>query len=193
VKILFIDKDSELENLFHYLNNTKNFDVTFAKELTEIKPLYKKEEIDIVIIDFDMDNGKEILEFVLKQNEKQRIITISEKWYCSDKILGIQCQKDSNKRRLIKPVNIDDLSEYLQNFDSSVCFFKNKFNSPENLVEIMDHLLSGYPFVKYCNETKLIRFKKPNREMLEILEKLLSSGIKFELLDDTVVKLVSQK
>ena len=83
--------------------------------------LYKNGHHDIVIIDFAIDDGAKILEYILSIDAYQKVITLSASNEISE-IHGCEyCSKNHKKRRLMKPVPINDLINLIKDFDYYQC------------------------------------------------------------------------
>lgn len=88
---------------------------------------YKKEEPDMVLIDFTIDHGIETLTEILGLNPMQQIITISDSLDCSEFLGCNHCLESYNKKRVLKHQGIHELLYLIDNFSEMPCEFAHKF------------------------------------------------------------------
>ncbi|MDD2639898.1 MAG: hypothetical protein PHS65_02790 [Arcobacteraceae bacterium] len=171
MRLLIIDNDKEIIELFSYFNDTLHFEVFFLKENDNLT-LYTNNTYDFVILDFSFDFGKKMLNHIIKNNPQQNIIILSEKLEYSCYAEGCDyCQSHYKKLRLLKPLKIDELASALKNFHQQCCKYYNKFSSPQTIIEILDDILSRYSNYSYDSTHKIITTS--NIHSLFFLEKLL--------------------
>lgn len=171
MKILIIDNDKEIIELFSYFNHTLTFDVFFLKENDPLS-LYNNHLYDFVILDFSFDFGQRMLNYIVQHNPQQNIIILSEKLEYSCYTQGCDfCQSHYKKVRLLKPLKVDELANTLKNFPQQHCKYYNKFHLPQTLTEILEDILCRYSEYSYDTIHKIVTTK--NIHSLFFLEKLL--------------------
>lgn len=126
-KILFIDDDDfQTEMRAQLLTDTRQHQVVIVDSLDEVKILYQKNKFDIVIIDFARDFGAESLRYIDSIDPMQRMITISENEEYSEQKGCDYCVSHHQRRRLKPPFPFPELVRLIENFDLTMCPFKNK-------------------------------------------------------------------
>lgn len=188
MKLLLIDGTDDIKSLFEHLNSFEQFDVNICEDTSEAEKIVKFQNIDIVIIDIDKQTGTEFLNYLLKITPKQRIITVSENWGCSDEQNAEHCKKNYNKRRLLKPICTHTLVEYLKNFDLKGCAYYKKFESIEGILSIMDDLAALYPNVKYDKTTNSVKFNDFN-QLYSFTNKLSLKNIPFSVQSEREIRI----
>lgn len=191
MKILFIDTDKELETLVRHISSMGLFEISFCHHYDCGLETFHSQKFDIVIINFSFNFGSKVLNTILKENPQQRIITLSEDLACSELRGGDYCQKNYNKKRLLKPVNTSDLVSIIKDFDNWECQFKNKFNTPCGLIDIMDKIAHQYN-LSYDSKNKIIPFKHMDSNTLNFISILKEKEIKFDI-DENYIKLEKVK
>lgn len=186
MKILFVDKDKEFENLFHEISSIGHYDVSFCHDCINGINDYDEHKYDIVLINFSLDFGQKILDHILSKNPKQKIITISNDLVCSETSGGEFCQTNYNKRRLLKPVNVFELVRLINNFDDIMCEFKDKFDYPCGLIQIMEKVVQQYSKLEYDKESKTVTFEKIDKQVIEFINVLESKSIKHSVFENTI-------
>lgn len=189
MNILLIDNDKELENIFGHISSTHIFEVALCHDIDTLNKEYQPEKFDIVIIDFTLDFANKALNTILNKNPKQRVITISGALQCSEPKGGEYCKKHYNKVRLFKPLNIHNLINCLKNFDNYQCKFRDKFHTPEGIIDIMDRIVQRYPYITYEKSNRLINIERVDSDYLDFIDILSSKNIKYELIDEKTIKI----
>jgi DNA-binding NtrC family response regulator len=127
-KILFIDDDNfQNEARAQLLIDTREHVVIIVDSFEEVKILYQKDKFDIVIIDFALDFGEESLRYIESIDPMQTMIMISENEGYSEQKGCDFCVQHHRRRRLIPPFAFPELVRLIENFDLTICSFKNKF------------------------------------------------------------------
>lgn len=150
--------------------------------------LYEKNKYDVVIINFTLDFGHDILEQILKVDPKQRVITVSEKLIGSEEKGGDYCQAHYNKRRLLKPVDIIELIKLIKNFDNNECKYKNKFYCNKGLIDIMNDIVKRYPNTTYDKMNHKIHSENI-RYILDVADLLSKNNIDYTVVDEHTIKI----
>lgn len=147
----------------------------FPNSFKESEQLYKTNNFDFVIIDFVSENNTTLLDNILKDNPKQKIITLSQTLKCSDTYGCDNCRNNFNKRRILKPFKLKELYETIVNFDNLPCKYYNGF---ENKLVFIDQIIEKYKSCQYNSEAKTIEcsvYNSSNIKDFLDLEKLLES------------------
>jgi len=185
MRILFIDQDEELIGLFKNIDSMESFTVEITTTLEESQRLYTNESFDIVIINFTILNGREILDYIEKIEPKQRVITLSEELVHSTEGGALNCQMNFNRRRLLKPLKISELIYFIKNFDETPCKYQNKFNTKEGILSIMDDILRRYSGSHYDKKTQTIINENSNH-IVDIVNILGNYQIQYELRNNNI-------
>lgn len=161
MNILFIDNDKDLLSIFQYIDSMNDYHVDICDGTTDLIEIYTKNNYDMVIVDFSLDFGKTALDYILKTDPKQRVITISEKLISSEDKGGSYCQENYNKLRIMKPISINELVDHIVHFDTKTCKFVNKFDCKFGLLSIMNDIVRRFYGVKFDEDKKIITLNDP--------------------------------
>ncbi len=183
MRILIYDNNIEDIVYLHGLIQQLPLDIFIDKAsdyLDEIA-LYSKHTYDIVFIDVIDDIGKKLLSYILSNNPKQKIISMTDASDCIHTTSCDLCLTDYNKSRFIKPINIQDIFNiFLENNKCNVGFCDNKL--------LLKLLLLNKRINSYTLNTDTLRFtKKTNynisnvRDIVELAEQLTSLKINFKV------------
>lgn len=190
-KVLFIDKDEELKILLEQISSLNIFNTVFSESFDEIKDIYQKGIFDIVIVNFSLKDGVDILDYILSIDPEQKTITLSEELICSDERGCELCQRDFNKKRLLKPITINKLINAINNFDNTPCRYQDKFNCTQGLIEIMPEILNRYNSVNYDDENKLVKINNIS-DVIEMFELFKDKDIALNFINDNELKITTK-
>jgi len=188
MNILFLDNDKDLTHLFQHLDTTDEIDIFFCKDEIDTLNAYYNNPIDIVIIDFTIDYGKSVLEQILKHNQHQKVITISDILACSEHRGCDYCQEKYNKIRLLKPINTSQLVQCIKYFDSNQCRYFENFSSNDGLVNIMDDIIRRFNGATYDSKTKTIQMNYSSK-IMDIIQFLDNKDIQFDILHNNSIQI----
>jgi response regulator RpfG family c-di-GMP phosphodiesterase len=188
MNILFLDDDKELTYLFQHLDTIDEINIFFCESEQKSINTYGNYHIDIVIINFTLDFGQKILDYILQNNPKQKVITISDVLECSEKNGCLYCQSNYNKIRLLKPINTSELVKYIKSFKHSDCKYYDNFDTNTGLVNIMEDVIRRFSGATYNKETKTISMSYPNK-IIDIIQFLDTKGISFDILHNNSIQL----
>ncbi len=194
MKLLIFDKENsshDTDSISLLNQSLKDFTISLTTDVDDAKILYESSKFEIIIIDFTTKEGEHFLEYIVKNNSKQKVITIGFELTNSEKLGCDYCEANYLRRRLVKPINIIDLYKTITNFDNIKCEYKNKFN---DLEVILKQLLYKYQYFKfdkiewriYARENGSIVLK----QYLELLNDLNLYNIKYEVIDDKTLKIL---
>ena len=190
MKILLVDDDDKIEIILNVLTSvTDKYEVVYCNNFECAVTEYNEKNIDIIIIDPTQIFGREVLDYILKNNSKQKVITISKNLEHTELKGCDYCQKYYNKVRLLKPVNIHELLGYLKEFHSEKCSFKNKFNSQDGLISIMDKITKDIPLCSYDKLNNIVKFEKMNTDYYNFLFLLKEKKIKY-VVSENIINLI---
>ena len=128
MKILLIDKkETKTAIRAQLLEDLARSVLSTATSFEKGKELFEEDSFDLVIIDFTLDFGEELLRLILHQNPSQHLITISDNINCSELLGCDYCVEHYNKRRILKSTNINELISLINNFEFISCEYANKF------------------------------------------------------------------
>jgi len=190
MKILLVDIDDQIEVILNVLTSISDkHEAFYCRNLDCGIKEYTENDIDIVIIDPTQIFGRKTLDYILKKNPKQKVITISDHLGHTEPKGCDYCQKNYNKVRLLKPIDTHELLGYLKEFHSEKCSFKNKFNSPDGLISIMDKITKDMPLCSYDKLNNIVKFDCMNSDYYNFLFLLKEKKVKF-VIDENTVKLI---
>jgi len=189
MKILFVDNDRSLRELFNHLNKIDGIHVDFCEDCDVSKDFYEHNKYDIIVINFSLDYGKTILNYILGKNPKQKIITVSENLECSEIKGGDFCQKNFNKVRLLKPVDLSELIKCIKNFDEYVCEYKDKFECKQGLLLIMNEILKRFYGVTYDKATKVITTTSTS-SLVDVITLLEEKSIQYQAIANNKIEII---
>jgi len=127
-KILFVDDDNfQTEARAQLLTDTRKHQVDIADSISDVKTLYQRDRYDIVIIDFACDFSLTSLQYIENIDPLQNIIMISENEEYSKPGGCDHCVTHHHRRRLTPPFPFLELVGFIENYEFTICEFKNKF------------------------------------------------------------------
>jgi hypothetical protein len=190
MNILVIDSDLDIINAFNYL---KHIEPTWnIRVFDESLDIYNN-NIDFVAVDFSKQSNKNTLTDILKINQNQKTITISESLTCSD-IHGCEhCAKNFNRRRMLKPIEIKSLYHTIKYFDIEQCKY-SLTNSFQDIEVILPEILNRFLSYKYDKTRRIMRPINSNsiystRDMVGIVDILKTHNIQFHIINDEDIKI----
>jgi len=132
MKILFIDNPSIQNSIrIGLLEQMAHHEVCLIGDFDEAIKFYNEKDPDMVIIDFTIEHGLEVLTKILKLNPAQHIITLSDSLDCSEFLGCDYCLEHYRKRRVLKHQGIHELLYLIDNFSAMPCEFANKLETPD--------------------------------------------------------------
>ncbi|XPV69071.1 MAG: hypothetical protein ACNI25_00490 [Halarcobacter sp.] len=196
MRLLVFDKDHNQidgDSISILSKSLKDYSITLTTDIADAKKLYESNKFDILIIDFTTDSGKEFLDFVMEVNKHQRVITIGYELTHSEKQGCEYCEENYLRKRLVKPISIVNLYKTIINFDNIRCEYRDKFSDP---VVIVEQLLNKYNYFKF-DESKSILYTYADgtrvlRQYLDLINDLQAYGIKYKIVDDKTIKVLSK-
>lgn len=124
-KLLVFDEETVNQSLANFLEN-HYYEVDCCSKMKEALKLLEKQDYDYILINFMVNDGNKLMEYVLDNNPKQRILTMSTTWVCSDKKGCKNCIDNYSKRRLMLPDDLNKLIPLLKSFDYVPCEYAFK-------------------------------------------------------------------
>lgn len=184
MRILIYDNNLEdLENLCMMVQDLP-FD-TFIDKLSDVDDfihVYNRHEYNIVFIDVNYNEGKELVRFIEKKNPSQRIAVINN----GGKVFSHQkcsfCKENFNKYRVSKPVN---MQEVINVFKGKKC----EYNSDDRLLTKLMILSKPYLFMEL--DKKSLKFTSKNStsfisSVVNLTEELSANDINYEVHEDYI-------
>lgn len=146
---------------------------------------YDKHHYEIVFIDFADDIGKKILSYILEKNPKQKIVTMSDAYECSEQRGCDFCMTRYDKRRITKPIEDNELFKIL--LRKEPC---KSYCSDELLIKL-EIISKGMHYLSFDKEqfTFVKSGQNHHKEMIEIIKlssALSEANIHFELTDNGI-------
>ncbi|MDO9055797.1 MAG: hypothetical protein Q7U69_04565 [Sulfuricurvum sp.] len=170
--ILLIDSDYQTILLMNILSEIdKEFNVISVLNFDDGIAKYKSNPIELVIVDFSVNENNQLFTEILKINPKQNTITLSDKIACCSTLGCQSCIENFNNKRLIKPVNAMQLHSLLNNFNCVECKYYNDFDHIET---IMPDIVKRFIGCAYDTEKKIIQFKNNGYHTLQSMITLSS-------------------
>ena len=179
MKILYVDRDNQVESLLKHISSMTTFEVIICHDFEQGVKEYNDNAIDIVIIDSTKDFGRKVLDYILKKKANQKIIIISDYLGHTEPKGCDYCQKHYNKVRLLKPVDISELVGYLKDFHHDKCAYKDKFDSTNGLISIMNKITKSIPFTSYDKHHNIVKFNSMDSDYYNFLFMLKEKKIKY--------------
>jgi len=154
--------------------------------------LYHKFEYDIVFIDFIDNIGKSFLEYILKVNSTQRIITISDVFECSEKMGCDFCSDNYNKERILKPINHTDIIKIFSDTQYRCDSFSNSLllMQLKQIEKIIKETYSDYDLDVESLTFIGKRTKKYDADFFIIVEKLNTHKIEYSVDENSNIKVI---
>ena len=125
--VFYIEEDGDLRfSLETFLK--KRYEVVSVGCEEEALKLYNtmKDEIDVVIIEFIMEHGIRLIQEIEEINPEQKVITLSGSTGCSCVKGCAFCTTTLNRKRIMKPIEVSDLLNAINDFDSIECQLRGK-------------------------------------------------------------------
>ncbi|WP_419769462.1 MAG: hypothetical protein ACNI3C_08950 [Candidatus Marinarcus sp.] len=166
-----------------------------VKTFNEVSALFTSKSYEVVVIDFTKPEGKEILDFIMSKNDKQKIITMSENLECSVVEGCNHCFTQYNRRRILQPIKLKELISTIKNFDEIACSYKNQFS---NIINILDKIISGYSCFEYDCVNQVISPKESSfgssiiQELIEITKLLTEKNICFSVDKNFSISIINE-
>lgn len=131
MKILFVDNPSIQNSIrIGLMEQTAHLDVHLISDVEEAIAFFISESPEIVLIDFTIPHGLDVMYKIIEISPHQRFITLSDSADCSE-LLGCDfCQENYRKKRILKHQPIHDLLYLIDNFDRMPCEHVNKLQVP---------------------------------------------------------------
>ena len=194
MNILIADTDKQIVSLLETFKLIQP-DINIFKITNCIDGLeqYKNNNIDLIIIDFDVSHCVNLLNDIVKIDKLQNTITISEK-LCYSENLGCDfCSKSYHRIRLLKPFEIKELFDIILHFNDKKCRY---FKSLEHIEDFMDDIIKRYSNYTYDNILKQIRVANDNlssssyiKDLVDIVNILNKYNVKYSIESDTIIQL----
>lgn len=192
MKILFVDGDNQAESLLKHISSMTTYEVFICHDFEQGIKEYNDNDIDIVIIDPTKDFGRKTLDYILKKKPRQKVITISDYLGHTEPKGCDYCQKYYNKVRLFNPIDVHELVGYLKDFHHDKCTYKDKFDSPNGLISIMDKIIKNNSFTSYDKQHNIVKFDSIHSDYYNFLFMLKEKKIKYTI-DGNNIKLIENQ
>ncbi len=105
-------------------------DVHLIGDSDEAIKFYTEQDPEMVVIDFTIEHGLEVLTKMHELNPVQRIIILSDSLECSELLGCGYCLEHNQLRRVLKHSGIHELLYMIDNFSEMPCAFSNKLKIP---------------------------------------------------------------
>ncbi len=130
MNILFIDSPSIQNSIrIGLMEQMAHHEVHLIDDAEEAMAFYLKEKPAIVIIDFTIPSGSDILYKLFEINPLQHIIILSDSLNCSEPLGCDYCLEKHKQRRVLKHQGIHDLLYLIDNFAEMPCEHARKFDA----------------------------------------------------------------
>ncbi|WP_122893416.1 hypothetical protein [Arcobacter peruensis] len=188
MRILIFDTNSYEDDIYDIV--LTHLEISFKKIVLEDEfyEEYKNlEENNLLIIDVTNKIGEKIFNHITNTTPKQKVLVLSKTLLYNLTFTCTQCAELFNRKLLLKPLNADQLIDYIQNFDDLLC----KYSSDSSeITEIMNDILKHYIYYSYDKEKKMIMLEKTlssnTKELLNITELLNTHKIRYEMEEDNI-------
>jgi len=192
MNILIIDTDNVILNTFNLI---KKIEPNWNIQISDGTLNTYNNNIDFVIVDFSIQSNQNLLNEIIKINQKQKTITISGSLSCSE-IKGCQfCILQYNRRRLLKPINLESLHELINHFGEDNCGYANT-NSFHDIELILPNILKRFLSYSYNQNSKTLHHTSNSssihttKDMVDIIEILKTHNLKYNIINDTDIEII---
>ncbi len=173
MRVIIYDNDiSSMEQLMLQMASMPiNTLIDKVSDIDDFISLFERHQYDTIVVDVDDEIGKKILDRVLLQNPKQKVITIGTTIDCLNNC--DQCMQDYQKIRLVKPITDNDLFYALHN----IAFCHQYCLSSSSIVKLkhIDTQLNSFEFdlqhKAFINKNNFLHGRRD--EELDILTSML--------------------
>eukprot|EP01156_Anaeramoeba_ignava_P017691 Anaeramoba_ignava/a89818_9.p1 GENE.a89818_9~~a89818_9.p1 ORF type:complete len:190 (-),score=-18.02 a89818_9:143-712(-) len=186
MNILLLDTEETKEQLELLINIFKMDWVVFSpRHIKEAGAVYSSNKIDFLIVNFIIEENKIFLDQVIKENPKQKTITIGDVLACSNQYGCKSCIENLNRKRIIQPIDMRELYDTINNFDNSKCRYYLNF---DNVIALLPKIIKRYNFCTYDSENRIIQCNDSHLYYLfELSELLAKNNIGYELVENQIV------
>jgi len=147
-KILIVDNIThQVEEFSTILSTLSEFDITNSVKYEDSISFFDNNNYEYIIMDHSCKGSDDFLEYVLTKSPQQKFILLSDSLNCP--ITCDTCINTFNFVRLLKPVKLIEVFNYIKNIIAFECPNKNRFeniDSIEKLETLID--ISEYTFYK---------------------------------------------
>ena len=191
MNILVFNSTDSYNNIYNIISEFyKNIFFTNINDHDAFLDEYQQKTYDIVIIDLSLKNADQILHEITRLNPEQKILTILNGFKYSNHLDCKSCHNRYNRRRLLRPINISDLIEYLLNFDNTSCYYSNECNHIE---DILEYSLKRFLYYKLDFEKRKIICQTTSgayiQELTKIIDILNIHNLEFQIEHDHHISL----
>ena len=140
-KVLIIDESERSKDRLNVLiNNITDYQVDIPKNPDDAKKLFDSNFYCFVIIEHNCKIANDFMSFVLEHNPKQKMILLSDSLNCP--IDCDTCTSNFNFVRLLKPITIENITQFLVNGsdDDFICPNKYRFDNIDSLEKLYEFI-----------------------------------------------------
>ena len=184
-----IEGDKTLDKIDFLSKYDKNINLIKVYNEEDGLKYYNNNDIDIVIIDFHYEYFQKLADKILKINQYQKTITISNDLDCNGNNGCINCVKNLNRKRLLDEFSIKELFNIVNHFDSEQCKYYKSF---EDITLIMDDILKRFSRYQYDKDKMIITLEDNSSAtgtLVNIINILNQHNIKYEVKDMTLIQI----
>jgi len=187
MNILIIDTDNVIVNAFNLLKKIEpNWNILISDGTLNTY----NDNIDFVVVDFSTQSNQDMLNDIIKINQNQKTITVSDSLRCSEQKGCEFCIQHYNRRRLMKPINIKALHEIVKHFGDKKCKYAST-NSFHNITMILPTILKRFLSYSYNQNSRILKPVSNSSEihimkdMIDIIEILKTHHVKYNITNNT--------
>lgn len=185
MKILIYDNNLEDLKKFSAFIKYIPLDIELDKtnDHLEFKKLFEQKTYDTVFVDVNDENGSKLTDLIKKINPVQKTVTINNKFNCSEENGCDFCKTSFNKYRIVKPLNIFDITRALKDEPCS-------FDCTDDNLQIKLKVLSKpYGFLSFDSSTQIFTYSGIGDFFSQIINftvDLAEHNIKYDVEDNCI-------
>lgn len=194
MRILIYDEDqNEVESLYQMIKLLPiQTVVDIVTNYEDSINMYSNYEYKKVFINYFEDKGKNLEKYIIEKNPKQKLILLKDNYDCIHLHSCHECKSYFNKFLVIKPINISQLPQIINNNFECEGFSKTLFQY--NLDMIKKKIKHKYPTIIYDEDNNKFLFDEiPNSFVVELfieLTTLLSKhNIKYRIFENKSISI----
>lgn len=192
MKILILDNDElVLQGLKYIQTFNGKFEYFYINDIR--KNTISFDDIDLVIVDFEYEEYFSIYKQILQHDKSKKIIVSSEKLVsCIDENCDF-CLDNYKIRRVIKPVEMENLYTLINSSFEEKCRFQESFL---NMKSLLSCIVKRFSSLQYNEDKKIIEVtdKTPSNiytyELISIVNILEQNSVEYSVLDDKKVQIL---
>jgi len=192
MKILVLDEDIKTINFLKIVESQRDYNIMYNDFAIQ---RYRKDQFDLVIVDIASEKNEQFLNEILEVNSQQKVIVFSEKLDCDGEVSCNHCVESYNKKRLLKPLNLESFLDLINNFDKGSCKYA-KLNCFETIIPILEQVVERFSYYNFNKEQSIIYTKQKDspfliQQFLELLGLLDNHNVPYEITGERNLQIIA--